>query len=193
VRLNNYDANGDGFNRGVTDGTIQTANSLFYHSLAQINGIEYVDLSIYHIPNDDGVWTSVANWKNSWNNIQGGGPMNSGNFSIVNKNAWNISGNDHPYILVNLEDAMEIPNIFTPNNDGVNDQFLVDAKNLSEFNLVIVNRWGQVVFDTNDINQSWDGKYKNEMCNEGTYFYVATGKSLNNQEYKKQGFVQLEY
>ncbi len=193
VRLNNFDANNDGFNRSTTDGSINAANSLFYHSIDQISGNEIADFSIFYIPSDDGSWTSTANWKNAWNNILGGSMGNSNNFAFITKNGWNLNSNEHPYILVNMEDQLEIPNVFTPNNDGINDQFLVDAKNLSEFNLVIVNRWGQVVFESNDLNKSWDGKYKNEMCNEGTYFYIATGKSLNDQAYKKQGFVQLEY
>ncbi len=193
LRMNNYDANLDGYNRTITDGTINAANSLFFHSIVQNLGTDNVDLSIFYSSIDDGTWSASANWDNSWNTVQGSNSLISPNYSEIIANSWNIKNFPDPYIIVNLEEQLEIPNIFTPNEDGDNDVFLIDSKNISAFNITIVNRWGQVVFESNDINTSWDGTWNNNMCTEGTYFYVITGNYISNQEFKKQGFLQLEY
>lgn len=65
-----------------------------------------------------------------------------------------------------------IPNVFTPNGDNHNDFFVWDIEGISDFNLKIYNRWGTKVFQTEKIDDFWDGG--NEP--DGTYFYVVTGK-----------------
>lgn len=66
------------------------------------------------------------------------------------------------------------PNVFTPNNDQVNDEFKPKYFEISEYQLTVFNRWGSVVFSTHDINKGWDGKFNGNTCLEGTYFYHAT-------------------
>lgn len=76
-------------------------------------------------------------------------------------------------IKVKPEFAVYIPNVFTPDGDGLNDTFRVAGVGLSEknFKMNIINRWGQVVFSTTDINEGWDGKFKGEFCKDGEYVY----------------------
>lgn len=65
---------------------------------------------------------------------------------------------------------MFTPNAFSPNNDGVNDVFKVDGVAYArKFKLEIFNRWGELLFETTDLNQGWDGKYKDEYVSEGVY------------------------
>ena len=79
-----------------------------------------------------------------------------------------------------------IPNVFTPNDDGVNDLFTLRGIP-EEFNFVILNRWGNVVFETNNPNQEfWDGTHKGEKCTDGVYFY-----KLVKDDFKKNGFIHL--
>lgn len=86
---------------------------------------------------------------------------------------------------------LNVPNIITPNNDGVNDIFFVDASGISELTLTIVNRWGnKVYFGADNIN--WDGKCNDLECADGVYFYTATYKNVQLDKYEtKTGFVQL--
>lgn len=69
-----------------------------------------------------------------------------------------------------------IPNAFTPNGDGINDIFKVvnrgKLNNVQEFK--VFNRWGQELFSTNDINYGWDGSYRGEKQDTGTYFFTVT-------------------
>ena len=70
-----------------------------------------------------------------------------------------------------------IPNAFSPNSDGINDSFEIKGKNIIDFKLVIFDRWGEKVFQSDDIGNSWDGKYKSVNCMEGVYFWMINYKS----------------
>ena len=90
-------------------------------------------------------------------------------------------------------DDIAIPNIFSPNNDGVNDLFTFSIdSNLTKqnVNLVIYNRWGTEVYKTNDaVGQPWDGKtILGNRASTGIYYYV-----LHDGKNTKSGFVQVSY
>ena len=88
----------------------------------------------------------------------------------------------------------EFPNVFTPNGDNENDLYkLINPQNVAELNIIIVNRWGNLVFESNEINFNWNGKVKNSGadCDDGTYFYKATLKGLNDKEKQEHGFIHL--
>ncbi len=75
------------------------------------------------------------------------------------------------------------PTAFTPDNDGVNDIFIVKGVNIdnSTFNLTIFNRWGELIFQSSDIHKGWDGTYNGKKAEVGTYkwhveFYDKAGK-----------------
>jgi gliding motility-associated-like protein len=66
-----------------------------------------------------------------------------------------------------------MPNAFTPNGDGLNDVFGVVQKYdyVNQFHMSIFNRWGQMIYETSDINKGWDGTYKGNQCILGAYVY----------------------
>lgn len=66
------------------------------------------------------------------------------------------------------------PNVFTPNNDGLNDRFKPVAQGvLTSYQILIFNRWGQQLYESNDAYPGWNGTFKGNQCPEGTYFYIA--------------------
>ena len=84
---------------------------------------------------------------------------------------------------------LEIPNVFTPNEDGANDYFQVKSRSLKTFHGVIYNRWGRMVFEWTDpktFESGWNGRFQNTggLCPSGTYYYVirATGYDKNKSE-----------
>ena len=84
-------------------------------------------------------------------------------------------------ICVNPEFTVDVPDMFTPNGDGVNDLVTIDGwgiKNLLEFK--IYNRWGELVFETTDITQGWDGTYKGELQNVEVFIYTITVEYYEN-------------
>lgn len=66
-----------------------------------------------------------------------------------------------------------IPNVFTPNNDDVNDVFEIIGENIKVIECHIFNRWGEKLYSWDNLAGFWDGKYKNTFVADGTYFYVA--------------------
>ena len=105
-----------------------------------------------------------------------------------------------------------LPNVFTPNNDGVNDFFNIKVNLPVTYNLVILNRWGNVVFENEDklskgTHKLWNGDAQNdELVNDGVYFYkisfelddaqqcnCSTGVNceITNCEVVSEGFVQV--
>jgi gliding motility-associated-like protein len=75
---------------------------------------------------------------------------------------------------VNTTHTVFIPNAFTPNNDGNNDQFQIfgDLYDITFMQVALFNRWGEKVFESNDPSFKWDGTYKGEPAPEGVYVYM---------------------
>ena len=88
---------------------------------------------------------------------------------------------------------LEMPNIFTPNGDGVNDVFSpVIISEISSWHLIIVDRWGKVVFESSDPENYWDGiNVKGEMSSDGVYFWVMTATDSFDEEYNQSGKIYL--
>ena len=84
-----------------------------------------------------------------------------------------------------------IPNVFTPNNDGINDYFEVNVKNAIISYMVIFNRWGGVVYESHDINPSWDGYFLGREVENGVYVYMIRGQCTNNLPIFKYGDVTV--
>ncbi|MEO5501677.1 MAG: gliding motility-associated C-terminal domain-containing protein, partial [Ginsengibacter sp.] len=76
--------------------------------------------------------------------------------------------------LKNCPEYIYFPNAFTPNMDGVNDEYrAVSSGKLIHFDLKIFNRWGQLIFQTNNIGKGWKGTFKGAEAGSGTYIYVS--------------------
>ena len=90
---------------------------------------------------------------------------------------------------------IDVPNSFTPNNDGVNDYFLprqLLSKGVTSFKMTIYNRWGQVIFETNRIDgRGWDGKFNEKDQPTGVYVYVIDAVLREGQVEHYQGNVTL--
>jgi len=73
------------------------------------------------------------------------------------------------------QELITVPNIFTPNSDGYNDiikMFLSSSLSSEIYSYRIFNRWGQLVFETNNSNEGWDGRFKGRKMSEGVYIYI---------------------
>lgn len=84
--------------------------------------------------------------------------------------------------------ALTMPNVFSPNGDGFNDVFLPMAVGQPEgYNLEVRNRWGQVVFNSTNVNTGWDGRIQGQRAADGTYFWtVRYSDRLNDGRLKEQ-------
>ncbi|MBL17735.1 MAG: hypothetical protein CL848_02510 [Crocinitomicaceae bacterium] len=88
--------------------------------------------------------------------------------------------------------TLYVPNAFSPDGDGNNDFFRVVAIGIKDFNIEIYNRWGQMIFKSNDLNDQWDGKFKNKLMPSGSYVYkIKTSDFSTQNEFLKSGTVAL--
>lgn len=62
---------------------------------------------------------------------------------------------------------------FHPNDDGKNDKFEIIIEDGQDFHMKIFNRWGEVVYECNKLEDEWDGKIKGKQASEGVYYYVC--------------------
>lgn len=84
-----------------------------------------------------------------------------------------------------------IPNAFTPNGDMKNDQFKIEEKTYSKFDLQIFNRWGEKVFESKESSQGWNGKYNGLDCASGVYAYILVIESTMNIQSVYKGDITL--
>ncbi len=97
------------------------------------------------------------------------------------------------YVVVNVvPPVIVIPNIFTPNGDGLNDIFSIDATGINNFDCKVYDRWGLLLHEWQGTSGGWDGKARNgNNCTDGTYFYIITYTDNYNKSSIKDGFFEL--
>ena len=85
-----------------------------------------------------------------------------------------------------------VPNIFTPNNDGINDDFVVNVLNPTSYSIEVFDRWGKEVYSSTDPTVYWTGRINNTqyLVNDGIYYYIIKANCGSNN-YLKKGFVQV--
>ena len=90
-------------------------------------------------------------------------------------------------------DSFLAPNIFTPDNDGVNNMFYFPSEEIADFNCSVTNRWGVEVFQFLSVEDKWDGTAvgNGKECPAGVYFYIYAGTDINGQTFQGHGTVQL--
>jgi gliding motility-associated-like protein len=85
-----------------------------------------------------------------------------------------------------------IPNAFTPNGDGLNDEFAPVGYGVKQFEMKIFNRWGELIFTTDDIQNKWDGTYLGEKVQPGSYVYDVTAIGFQtNNKLQKTGTISI--
>lgn len=121
-----------------------------------------------------------------------------GNYSQLLKDNYGCDSTLH--IRIDAEDERKcaegdcdffIPNAFSPNQDGINDQWVVKADYIEMSQLNIFNRWGGQVFTSTGREALWDGTSKGKPAESGNYVYLLKGKCANGFEFIRSGSVTL--
>lgn len=108
-------------------------------------------------------------------------------------NELNCSSSDTLIIYFELGDISDPPNLFTPNNDGKNDKFVINGiQEINNIKLYVYNSWGNLVYKQDNYQNDWDGhsnvRFSNDKLPDGTYFYILT---VENDKVIKKGFVVI--
>jgi gliding motility-associated-like protein len=107
-------------------------------------------------------------------------------------NADGCSDTASQFIQINPTVTLFFPTIFSPNNDQLNDVLkIAGADYVKSYHLIINNRWGEIVFETNDQNKFWDGTYLGKDLQTGVYAYTIYIVDMAGNRIDQKGVIQL--
>lgn len=92
---------------------------------------------------------------------------------------------DHP------GSGLYIPNAFTPNGDGVNDEFYLTNTDFTKFSISVFDRWGNQVYSNTESNFRWNGERGSEPVPSGTYVYVLEGTTRKGESLRRSGTISI--
>lgn len=89
--------------------------------------------------------------------------------------------------------TLYIPNSFTPNSDAINETFKAEGENIETFQMIIFDRWGNKLFQSNDINSEWNGSYMGNIVEQDVYVYIIefTTKCSGTKVLRRIGHVSV--
>ncbi|MEZ4938614.1 MAG: gliding motility-associated C-terminal domain-containing protein [Crocinitomicaceae bacterium] len=120
------------------------------------------------------------------------GPLGTITYIVQGTDENGCVGYDTISVIIDGEVAIYIPNIFSPNNDGQNDLFRVYGPVWKSYKMEIYNRWGGLIWESEDANVEWDGTHKNgEECPQAVFVYKFWGTSTVGQTFERTGNVML--
>lgn len=91
------------------------------------------------------------------------------------------------------ETTIYVPNSFTPTENNVNDTFTAKGTNLSNYEMVIYDRWGEIIYITGNIHNGWDGRLNGKKCQQGIYVYQIQYDDNQNAKHSVVGIFSLIY
>ena len=138
------------------------------------------------------LWTETGNTL-SCNNCSNPmiAPLNSTTYYLTVMDTNGCSNRDSVYVEVNDQLELFIPNAFTPNQDEINDLFFAKGYGIKKIHMVIFNRWGEKIMETDSYGKGWDGTYKGEFAEQGVYIYSINAESVTGSKIKRIGHVTL--
>lgn len=118
-------------------------------------------------------------------------PTRDGCYIAESVNEFGCKATDQVCITITTNYGIFIPNSFTPNADGLNDVFRIYGNSLLMVKAEIFDRWGKLLFTSNNIENCWDGTYKNVPCEQGVYNYKVSYKGVDGKVSEKTGSITL--
>jgi gliding motility-associated-like protein len=94
-------------------------------------------------------------------------------------------------VYVNSDKVFYVPNAFSPNGDGLNDIFQVFSYGVERAVVVVFNRWGEKLYEWNNLAGGWDGTYKGKTVDPGVYIYSAQLRWLDGQVKREKGSITV--
>lgn len=118
-------------------------------------------------------------------------PTTTTDYIVFVTDANGCSDTDTVKITVEEEFVLFLPDAFSPNGDGNNEILFVRGSGLENFVFRLYDRWGEMVFETSDVNFGWDGIYKGVALNEGVFVYVFEGNFIGQEVFEQKGNITL--
>lgn len=87
--------------------------------------------------------------------------------------------------------SLFVSNAFTPDGDGINDEFTPRGLFIDEFHMEIFNRWGALIYETDEMSEGWDGTHEGRNCQMDAYIYIIRAIGIDGEHHNKKGNVTL--
>ena len=185
----------------VSNGQVVDIYAFFYDGDHEFT--DKVENIIYNYPHiEEGGLLNISDIQSYWKY-----PEQSGKFcykvkAIENKHSVNVNGNNIEFqgesssnwSCSSMQSRIFVANAFTPDYDGLNDIFLprVLFTDIYNYSFEIYNRWGELIFQTNNTYEGWDGMIEGKIAENGTYVYfIKYTSAYDNKAFEKGGHVTL--
>lgn len=117
--------------------------------------------------------------------------LSTGSYTVLVRDFFNCTKQSIVTIPECPKDSIHIPNVFTPNGDGINDVFKIYNVGYNSLHCEIYNRWGKKLYEWDDVNGSWNGKINNTTGVDGVYFYIYKAIKFDDTVNENKGFFHL--
>ncbi|HBG70424.1 MAG: hypothetical protein A2W93_09215 [Bacteroidetes bacterium GWF2_43_63] len=163
------------------DDTIYAGQSTLIHA----SGISAVDYS----------WSPAGSLADSHSATTEASPLQTTTYSVYLDDGFGCTYTDTVRIVVLdvycFDPYIFIPNSFTPNGDGVNDVLYIRSRYIEQMYFVIFDRWGEKVFETNDLRSGWDGTFRGQLLEPAVFDYYLEIDCFNKVQFIKKGNITL--
>ena len=112
-------------------------------------------------------------------------------YTVIVVDSNGCSATDDVTVFVDYDNVIFIPNIFSPNGDGHNDVLYVRGKGVQTLQFFIYDRWGEKVFETEDMNIGWDGTFRGKKMNNAVFVYYVQATFEDGSEVSQKGDITL--
>ena len=117
---------------------------------------------------------------------------NGGSFVVWLKVTNAMGCSDSIAVTIYVKEGIIVPNVFTPNGDGINDVFHVNAYGVNNYKIDIYDRWGLLIFEGTGPDNDWTGRtMAGEQVSGGVYYYIITATDNKGKSFNTKGFVEL--
>ncbi|MEZ4757912.1 MAG: gliding motility-associated C-terminal domain-containing protein [Flavobacteriales bacterium] len=122
-----------------------------------------------------------------------------GTYYVQITNLYDCTVRDSAQVIEFCPATIFVPNTFTPNGDGLNDVFTPVGKNIADFTLRVFDRWGELLYETSDLNMGWDGTYRGTVVKNDMYVWRMTYRFYTDEdgsigfEQSQMGQIQVLY
>ncbi|MCE9540591.1 MAG: PKD domain-containing protein [Bacteroidetes bacterium] len=113
--------------------------------------------------------------------------------TLITSTQYNCIDTAYQTVIIEPDFLLYIPNAFTPDGDGINDSFSGKGVFIKKYEMTIFDRWGNLIYKTDDIDKPWDGKanHGGEIAQAEVYVYVIEALDLKDRKHKYKGLVTL--
>lgn len=134
-------------------------------------------------------WTAHTSLASTTSKITTAQPSNTTSYiaNLVDPYGCKVSDT----VTIALDGSLYIPNSFSPNGDGVNDLFIVLGEDIIEFKILVFNRWGELIYQSTDLDDAWDGTHKGKPAQTDTYVWRVVYSDVNTSKKELFGHVNL--